>query len=105
MKDYDKDYNLDTFYELSELEQAELIVFCKQFTATNRFNHFHTSYGLKQQFKRFYVTNAQFKKAMLLVGFRCENEFEQNWCFNISTKSVEKVYKFNREMRRINQGI
>ena len=49
-----------------------------------------TSYGLKhliQHQEGLYVTNEQFKEAMLLCGFRPGNPNCKNWCFNISQRS------------------
>lgn len=46
-----------------------------------------TSYGMKHEFERsrqgFYVTNGQFKGAMLMLGYRAINQFDLNWKFKI----------------------
>lgn len=49
-----------------------------------------TSYGLKhliQYQEGLYVTNEQFKEAMLLCGFKPGNPCDRRWNFNISQKS------------------
>lgn len=55
------------------------------------FNYSRSSYGMKHLFEKseggFYVTNGQFKGAMLKCGFEPANENELNWHFRISTKS------------------
>ena len=54
-------------------------------------NKRYTSYGLKHIFERskngFYITNGQFKGAMLASGQMTRNELDLNWCFCISEKS------------------
>ena len=53
-----------------------------------------TSYGLKhliQYQEGLYVTNEQFKEAMLLCGFKPGNPYNRRWNFNISQKS--KAFK------------
>lgn len=58
------------------------------------FNTRHTSYGLKHVYESQtrdgednYVTNGEFKGAMLKSGFRVKDETALNWVFNISEKS------------------
>ena len=50
-----------------------------------------TSYGLKHLLERgekgLYMTNNQFKGAMLLCGFKPVDEHEQNWSYGLSKKS------------------
>jgi len=54
-------------------------------------NQRHTSYGLKHIFEHsdsgFYITNGQFKGAMMARGFLPVNKRELNWRFRISEKS------------------
>ncbi len=53
-------------------------------------NNWHTSYGLKHLLERdtkIYLTNNQFKEAMLMCGFTPVNPRELNWCFRLSSKS------------------
>jgi hypothetical protein len=50
----------------------------------------HTSYGIKHLLKRdtgIYLTNNEFKDAMLLAGYRPVNPDELNWHYRISRKS------------------
>ena len=57
---------------------------------TNRFDRMHNSYALKHMLERqtgIYMTNNQFKDAMLECGFLPSKLNEQNWCFKISKKS------------------
>lgn len=56
----------------------------------------HTSYGLKHKIQKYagiYMTNNQFKHAMLLAGFNPVNESEKNWSYCISKKSPGLSYK------------
>ena len=49
-----------------------------------------SSYGLKHDFEhksRIYMTNNQFKEAMLLCGFKPVDETELNWYYRIDRKS------------------
>ena len=54
-------------------------------------NKMHTSYGLKHIFEEsergFYVTNNQFKDAMLTAGFAPVDPNRKNWWYCISEKS------------------
>ena len=53
-------------------------------------NYNYTSYSIKhwiQGIFNIYLTNNQFKDAMLLCGFCPVNEKELNWCYCISEKS------------------
>lgn len=53
-----------------------------------------TSYGLKHMAEkrlRFYVSNADMKKAMAESGFDCYETERQNWFFNVSQRSVKEV--------------
>ena len=62
-------------------------------------NKRHSSYGLKHYFEKdkvnrgFYITNGQFKGAMLEYGFKPYIEYELNWQFCISEKSVNELEK------------
>ncbi len=54
-------------------------------------NKRHTSYGLKHILERdtgIYLTNNQFKHAMLIAGHMPEYEHELNWHFRISEKKI-----------------
>lgn len=57
-----------------------------------------TSYSLKHFFEDsddgFYTTNGMFKGAMLEAGFYTKDDNTVlNWSFNVSQKSVRKLYK------------
>lgn len=54
-------------------------------------NKRHTSYGLKHILGHdtgIYLTNNQFKHAMLISGHTPEDEHELNWFFRISEKAI-----------------
>lgn len=53
-------------------------------------NHYHTSYGLKHIMESdidLYVTNSQFKEAMLICGYEPHDPSRLNWNFRISKRS------------------
>ena len=79
------------FDNLSEDEQKALLSWiAESFIYIHTTNTRHTSYGLKHIYERQtgnYVTNGQFKGAMLKAGFIPQSERAQNWCFNISQRS------------------
>lgn len=70
-------------------------ILCKwirdNFTPRKTVNRCCTSYGLKHVFEDsepgFYVTNDEFKAAMLECGYHPSNVYELNWKFRISKKS------------------
>jgi biotin operon repressor len=84
---------IDNPHHLKELaveEQKELVDWCKiNFEKIQSFNDRYTSYGLKHIFEKdnYYITNGQFKGAMLKAGFKVKDYDELNWTFNISQKS------------------
>lgn len=65
------------------------------------FNTGCTSYGLKHFFEQsangFYIHNGAFKGAMLAAGYRVKDSSLQNWNFNVSKKSVTRLYKLSNE--------
>lgn len=67
--------------------------------ATARWNTNSSSYGLKHQFERegFYITNGQFKGAMICAGHLPKDIYELNWCFQIRPRwkceSVSREYR------------
>lgn len=77
----------------------KVVEWCKRnFTMVNGFNVKQSSYGLKHIYERVegtYLTNGQFKGAMILAGFKCKDISEKNWHFNISEKS--SALKMNLE--------
>lgn len=79
------------FNEIDPDEKNAAINWCKKnFISTKGFDTSSDSYGLKhilQGDTKLYLTNGQFKAAMLLAGFRCKDTAELNWCFNISRNS------------------
>ncbi len=79
------------FHVLDADIKVKIVRWCQtQFVATKTFNKAYTSYGLKHILERqdnTYLTNGQFKAAMLLAGFLCEDINELNWHFNISKRS------------------
>ena len=78
------------FDELSKEEQAILLSWIKRnFIMIETFNVKHSSYDLKHVFENegVYITNGQFKGAMLKAGFSVKDMKADNWNFNISQKS------------------
>lgn len=82
----------DAFYELTSDQQRIL----KKWVSLNlkpikSFNNFHSSYKLKHIFEDstegFYISNGQFKGAMLACEFKVKDKSKINWHFNISQKS------------------
>lgn len=62
------------FEELNADQKRILLNWCDLITPIQSFNQKHTSYGLKHIFSNsldgFYITNGQFKGAMLKLGFK-----------------------------------
>ena len=55
-----------------------------------------SSYGIKHIMTddtKIYVTNNQFKHAMLLSGYEPVEDYKLNWCYRISRKSPAFDYK------------
>lgn len=88
VEDIDRPSDIDG---LSVDIKNKLIEWCKKhFIQTNTNNSKHSSYKLKhiyEKAEKTYVTNGQFKAAMLLAGFSYKDNAEKNWHFNISEKS------------------
>lgn len=80
------------FLNLGSDVQATVLKWCKEyFIKTKSFNEKYTSYGLKhilQHQNGTYLTNGQFKGAMILSGFDTKNINDLNWVFNISEQSA-----------------
>lgn len=58
-----------------------------------------TSYGLKHILERdtkIYLTNNEFKDAMLMCGYEPVDPQELNWYYRISQKSPALLNRFNR---------
>lgn len=87
-----------TFYELTPERQEVLLKWCGGFEKIKRPNSRHTSYGMKHWFEHsedgFYITNGQFKGAMILTGFSIENPDSLNWTFNVSQVSCKEQARF-----------
>ncbi len=85
------------FRSLSVEEQTKAIEWCSRyFIRTRTYNDKHTSYGLKhtlQDYDGTYLTNGQFKGAMLLCGYLPRNVEDLNWIFQISEKSPALTVK------------
>ena len=81
------------FENLSVEQQNEVLEWIKQnLVPIKSFNPKHDSYELKRLVrfsdgKRPYLTNGQFKGAMLRAGYRVQDMNAQNWKFNISERS------------------
>ena len=79
-----------SFCELTSNQQEVLLSWIRDnFISMNTFNVQKTSYHMKHIFEEdnFYVTNGQFKGAMLKAGFRVKNPESDNWYFNVSNRS------------------
>lgn len=92
VNDYSKHPELDAgnhpsdYETLSDAEKVALRYWIDHAIApSGRVNNRRTSYVLKHQFERegFYITNGQFKGAMLLAGYMPVNIYALNWCFSI----------------------
>lgn len=87
------------FLNLDSDVQSFVLKWCKEhFIQTKSFNEKHTSYDLKhilQQQNDTYLTNGQFKGAMILSGFDAKNIEDLNWIFNISEQSAALKLKID----------
>ncbi len=92
--------NPEDFYNLSS-EKREIL---KNWIRTNLklrepVNNNYTSNDLKHYFERdkenkgFHITNGQFKGAMFECEFKPYQEWELNWKFRISEKSITELEK------------
>jgi len=79
------------FYRMLDHEQEVLADWCDQLVKIKTINQRHSSYGLKHIFSSnaFYVTNGEFKGAMLVAGFTPDDKTRTNWCFNVSERSIK----------------
>ncbi len=80
------------FSDLPTEKQQALINWIEQnIQRRNSANFKHSSYGLKQLAEKaidFYISNNQFKDAMLFCGFHPVNPTELNWYYRISEESL-----------------
>lgn len=96
----------EEFEKLNQVKQNALLEFCHSINKIKTFNTRHSSYGLKHVFERkyremlsgafegSYITNGQFKGAMLKAGFKVKDKSRLNWHFNVSEKSIKELDKF-----------
>lgn len=102
----DKHNSSDAFEDLSKNKQDRAVQWCKDaFIEIKSINQDTDSYALKHIYESCglgYIGNGAFKGAMLKAGFRCQDESELNWEFNISAKSpalfIEDQYKLPRRV-------
>lgn len=85
------------FLNLDSNVQSLVLTWCKNFfIPTKSFNDKHTSYSLKhilQDYDGTYLTNGQFKGAMILSDFKVKNIEDLNWIFNIAENSAALMLK------------
>lgn len=84
------------FYKMLDREREIIAVWCDQLVKIKTINQRHSSYGLKHIFSAsaFYVTNGEFKGAMLAAGFTPDDTTRINWCFNVSERSIKQVASY-----------
>jgi hypothetical protein len=88
---------VNEFLKLTDQQQKYLLAFINASyrTRANR-NNDCTSYTLKHQFEHwslgFYITNDQFKGAMLKSGYKVYNPEDLNWNFNVHTHKWHTDY-------------
>ena len=102
------------FEELTDRKKEALLVFCHSINRIKWFNTRRSSYGLKHVFEEkyrnalysavegSYITNGQFKGAMLKAGFNVKDKSQLNWHFNVSEKSMKQ---FDDDIERERKGI
>jgi hypothetical protein len=77
----------DDYLSLTPIEKEKLSTWItEKMKPAKSFNMNHTSYGLKHLFERdtgIYVSNGQFKGAMLLHGFEPKDVLALNWIYKI----------------------
>ncbi len=95
----------EEFEKLNQVKKDALLEFCYSINKIKTFNARRSSYGLKHVFERkyrealsdtfesSYVTNGQFKGAMLEAGFDVKDKSRLNWHFNASEKSIKQLDK------------
>ena len=90
----DKDSPL-AFNNLTKSEQDILLEWCKDLVRIKATNHHQDTYTVKHLFSkgRFYITNGAMKGALLLTGFTPFDTNALNWKFNISERSLKKLWK------------
>jgi hypothetical protein len=88
---------MDEFIKLTEQEQKYLLAFIQaSYRPRATVNNRCTSYGLKHEFERwmlgFYITNDQFKGAMLASKYIAYNIHDINWNFNVQKHKYHSDY-------------
>ncbi len=92
--DYNKHPERDThnhpsaYEKLSDAEKQALRYWIDHSVAYSRRADSSTSYGLKHHFERegFYISNGQFKAAMVLAGHDPQDIYALNWIFKIKPR-------------------
>ena len=84
--------NPEMFGKMPKNQQLQLLKWIENnLIQRNTINMDISSYGLKHIFENskdgFYITNGEFKGAMLMSGYKIKNPNDINWYFNISQKS------------------
>lgn len=81
------------FLDMDEGEKYKLLVWCLTLKKNKNINNSFCSYGLKDIYERGlngqYVTNGEFKGAMLVAGFKVADVSSVNWSFNVNTKDIQ----------------
>lgn len=98
MKDY-KEESLHALKSMDDEDRNELLNWCENsFTKLKNINYnTSTSYGLKHLYEEdeltssSYVTNEEFRGAMIHLGFKHNNAMNMN--FNISRRDVNKLQR------------
>lgn len=79
--------------DLTEQQQAAVFAWIdKHIKPIKSVNRYRTSYGLKHLMSAatgIYVTNNQFKDAMLLKGFAPVDPYDLNWQYRISERYIK----------------
>jgi len=80
------------FDTLTEPEQTALLYWIEHAISRAKKADDRSSYGLKHDFERegFYITNGQFKGAMLQAGYSPKDANELNWTFPIRKTYTRK---------------
>jgi hypothetical protein len=91
------------FETLKPAEQDALLYWIIQVIEPAKSYEDQTSYGLKHNFEHeaFYITNGQFKGAMLSLGYVPKNENALNWEFRIKQR-VKRSTKTHRYYESLN---
>lgn len=93
---YDDRYLMD---DMPREERTEVLAWIRDNIRPRKTpNHRHSSYGMKHILESdtgIYLTNNQFKDAMMLCGYMPLDADELNWCYRISQRSAA----FDRKRR------